>query len=320
MSLFRFQRKKKKRAGLFIERGYFRYLSVVGVPGDYTVEASFAGDISEEITQGGEPFTNNGMYLYQVFNEILYSVGDISAPVALSLPTTDALLRVVSFPGMSLYEAKLAFRYEFENYFPFPADEGIFDVGEILYPLQNGGEDLRFIVAAARKTLIENITKAARASGIELAAIEPAQIAIERSATPLVPMADALVYVYAGRIRSVLIFSWKGTGIFYRTISVGFLGISFTDESYNEQLNAEFNAFAREIHSSLQFALSQIRGFKPEIFFLTGPGATQELCDFLKESLSIPEIMISNPLMVHGLDFDSGSGGWDIPIGLALRQ
>ena len=319
MSLFGFKKHKKKRAGLFIDRGYFRYLTVVGLPGSYVVTDAVSGELSEEVTQGGDPFTSNGMYLYQVMNEILHNVGSIDVPVRLSLPTTDSLLRVVNFPNMSLYEAKLAFRYEFENYFPFPIEEGIYDLAEIFYPLQNGAEESRYLVGAARKTLIENITKAAKANGIEITAIEPAQIALERAVTPITPVSDAAVFIYAGKTRSVLIFSWKGNGIFYRTMSIGFTGISFVDESFNEQLNAEYNAFAREIHSSLQFALSQMRGFKPDMFFIFGPGATQDLCDFLKESLSIPEIMLSDPISLHGLAFDSSAGSWDIPIGLALR-
>ncbi|MCK9437458.1 MAG: pilus assembly protein PilM [Synergistaceae bacterium] len=306
MSLFGFKKHKKKRAGLFIDRGYFRYLTVVGLPGSYVVTDAVSGELSEEVTQGGDPFTSNGMYLYQVMNEILHNVGSIDVPVRLSLPTTDSLLRVVNFPNMSLYEAKLAFRYEFENYFPFPIEEGIYDLAEIFYPLQNGAEESRYLVGAARKTLIENITKAAKANGIEITAIEPAQIALERAVTPITPVSDASVFIYAGKTRSVLIFSWKGNGIFYRTMSIGFTGISFVDESFNEQLNAEYNAFAREIHSSLQFALSQMRGFKPDMFFL-------------KESLSIPEIMLSDPISLHGLAFDSSAGSWDIPIGLALR-
>lgn len=319
MSLFGFKKHKKKRAGLFIDRGYFRYLTVVGLPGSYIVTDAVSGELSEEVTQGGDPFTSNGMYLYQVMNEILHNVGSIDVPVRLSLPTTDSLLRVVNFPNMSLYEAKLAFRYEFENYFPFPIEEGIYDLAEIFYPLQNGAEESRYLVGAARKTLIENITKAAKANGIEITAIEPAQIALERAVTPITPVSDASVFIYAGKTRSVLIFSWKGNGIFYRTMSIGFTGISFVDESFNEQLNAEYNAFAREIHSSLQFALSQMRGFKPDMFFIFGPGATQDLCDFLKESLSIPEIMLSDPISLHGLAFDNSAGSWDIPIGLALR-
>ena len=319
MSLFVLKKHKKKRAGLFIDRGYFRYLTVVGLPGSYVVTDAVSGELSEEVTQGGDPFTNNGMYLYQVMNEILHNVGSIDVPVRLSLPTTDSLLRVVNFPNMSLYEAKLAFRYEFENYFPFPVEEGIYDMAEIFYPLQNGTEEPRFLVGAARRTLIENITKAAKANGIEITAIEPAQVALERAVTPAAPVSDACVYIYAGKIRSVIIFSWKGNGIFYRTMSIGFTGISFVDESFNEQLSAEYSAFAREIHSSLQFALSQIRGFKPDIFFLFGPGATKDLCEFLKESLSIPEIMVSDPISVHSLSFDSSAGSWDIPIGLALR-
>ncbi|MEN6354581.1 MAG: hypothetical protein ABFD02_14105, partial [Bacteroidales bacterium] len=60
MSLFGFKKHKKKRAGLFIDRGYFRYLTVVGLPGSYIVTDAVSGEISEEVTQGGDPFTNNG--------------------------------------------------------------------------------------------------------------------------------------------------------------------------------------------------------------------------------------------------------------------
>ncbi|MCE5194830.1 MAG: hypothetical protein LLF28_05135, partial [Nitrospiraceae bacterium] len=63
MALFGLKRQKKKRAGLFIDRGYFRYLTVVGALGSYVVTDAVSGDISEEVTQGGDPFTNNGMYL-----------------------------------------------------------------------------------------------------------------------------------------------------------------------------------------------------------------------------------------------------------------
>ena len=247
MALFGLKKHKKKRAGLFIDRGYYRYFAVVGLPGSYVVTDAVSGEISEEVTQGGDPYASNGMYLYQVMNEILHNVGSMDVPVRLSLPTTDSLLRVVKFPNMTLYEAKLAFRYEFENYFPFPIEEGVYDLGEVLYPLQNGTEESRYLVAATRKTLIENITKAAKANGIEITAIEPAQIALERAVTPLTPVSDASVYIYAGKIRSVLIFSWKGNGIFYRTMSIGFTGIYFVDESFNEQLNAEYNLHSRPL-------------------------------------------------------------------------
>ncbi len=319
MALFGLGKQKKKRAGLFIDRGYFRYLAVVGLPGSFVVTDSFAGEISEEVSQGSDPFSNNGTFLFRVMNEVLHSVGTMDVPVRLSLPTTDSLLRVVNFPNMSMYEAKLAFRYEFENYFPFPVEEGVFDLAEIYYPLQNGTEEPRYLVGAARKTLIENITKAAKSNGIEITAIEPAHLALERAVTPITPVTDAAVYIYAGKIKSVLIFSWKNNGIFYRTMSIGFTGITFVDESFNEQLSVEFNAFAKEVHSSLQFALSQIRGFKPDMFFLFGPGASQELCEFLKESLSIPEMMVSDPVSLHGLEFDKSAGMWDIPVGLVLR-
>ena len=43
MALFGFKKHKKKRAGLFIDRGYFRYLTVVGLPGSYVVTDAVSG-------------------------------------------------------------------------------------------------------------------------------------------------------------------------------------------------------------------------------------------------------------------------------------
>ena len=221
-------------------------------------------------------------------------------------------------PGMSAAEAKMAFRYEFENYFPFPVEEGIFDLAQIEYPLPNNTVDKRFLVAATRLSMVENITKYAEMSGFTVASIEPAQIAIERAVTPMVPLSNASVYVYAGRSRSVLILSWKGNGVFYRSMSIGFDNIIDNNDA-SSAVVPQYVAFAKEVRSSLQFALSQIRGFETHEIYISGPGASSELCDVLAESLAVEKIVKADCMKLHGLDFENRDSSWEIPIGLALR-
>lgn len=314
-----FLSKKRRRAGLFLDRGIFRYLEIEGDSGNCAVSNFAAGILPEDFTVGGDPFADSGIYLFSLFDEVISKTGRLSLPVNISLPTTDTLLRIVSMPGMTVSEAKQAFRYQFENFFPFPLSEGTYDIAEIEYPLPNKGSEKRFIAAAARAALIENIMNAASANGIQISAIEPAQIALERSATPRLAPCDAAVYVYAGRISSVLTLSWKGNGVFYRRMSLGFENLPLEPDSENEEAAARSVAFIKEIRLSLQFALSQIRGFEPESVFIFGSAVSDGFCSLMKETLSLPSVIRIDPMRVHGLEFKSEAGNWDIPLGLALR-
>ena len=81
--------------------------------------------------------------------------------------------------------------------------------------------------------------------------------------------------------------------------------------------------FVREINSSLQFALSQIRGFEPECMVVFGPGCTDNLIKLLKDAVQMESVIHSDPFDVHGIEFsslDKSSGSWEIPLGLALRD
>lgn len=313
-----FSRKKKTKAGLLIDRGMFRYLAIDGVVGDLSIACHTAGVLPISSDYDGDPFARMGANLEPFFSQIATQIPDLKIPISLSLPTSDSLLRIVNMPGMSAAEAKMAFRYEFENYFPFPVEEGIFDLAQIEYPLPNNTVDKRFLVAATRLSMVENITKYAEMSGFTVAAIEPAQIAIERAVTPMVPLSNASVYVYAGRSRSVLILSWKGNGVFYRSMSIGFDNIIDNNDA-SSAVVPQYVAFAKEVRSSLQFALSQIRGFETHEIYISGPGASSELCDVLAESLAVEKIVKADCMKLHGLDFENRDSSWEIPIGLALR-
>jgi type IV pilus assembly protein PilM len=318
-----FSSRKKENAGLYIDKGMFRYLSLSGNEGDYSVTHAVAGVLRELPGNDGGPFADSGTGLDAAFAQIAETLGDSAVRVNAYIPTTDALLRIVPMQDMDLADAKLAFRYDFERYFPIALDDSVFDMAEIEYPLPDGKTEKRFLVAVTRSALIERITDAASAYGIKLGAIEPAQIALERAITPPIPPCDAAVYIYAGLSRSVIILSWKGKGIFYRAITFDFKSNPSEPIPDTNNEDSPSFVFVREIRSSIQFALSQIRGFVPQAAYVFGPWGTESLCDLIKEAVDIPTVMLADPLRVHGIEMDEqniAEGCWDISVGLALRQ
>ncbi len=319
---FLFKRKKKESAGLFIDRGIYRYIALKGQPGEYEVLRAVAGKLSASVGPDGEPYVEPGKSLNAALREITREIGEFSTAVNLSLPTSDSLMRTVPMPEMEPDEARMAFRYDYERYFPFSVQEALFDLAPIVYPLPGGGEEKRYLVASARKAFIDGIMDSASLNDLEINALEPAQIALERAITPELNVLDAVVYVYAGRRRSVLILSWKGNGIYHRSISESFEGGLLGDDGGPDGQLAK-NMFVREMHSSLQFALSQIRGFEPDTMVVFGPGCTESLLELLKETVQMESVIRSDPFDVHGIEFsshDKSAGSWEIPLGLALRD
>ena len=322
MALFKLKRRSES-SGLFVDRSIYRYIAVLGHPWNYKVVRSAAGILRGDFASEGGSLSELGKRLDSLFEGIVNDIGEIKVPVNISLPITDSLMRTVSLGDMDLSDAKLAFRYEYEKYFPFLVDEAVYDMAPILYPLPNGTEEKRFIVASARRKLIDDIMNAASAQGIEIASIEPAQLALERAATPQAPFCDAAVYVYAGLSYSVIILSWKGNGIFYRSVLKGYdASVSTESEGLPDEETLEYG-FVKDINISIQFALSQIRGFEPSMMFLFGPGVSGRLCDIMKKSIAVASVTTIDPLTVHGIDFqkdDARAGSWEIPLGLALRH
>lgn len=319
MSLFK--RKQREFGGLLLDKGLFRFVSLKGEPGNIqVVQTSFGtlpGGKDEE-----DPFVDSGARLESMLSYVQSETGALKMPVNVAIPTTDALLRIVPLPDLEPEEAKQAFRYDYERYFPFSADEAIYDLAPIMYPMPGNVEEKRYIVASTRKAMVENLMDAADAQDMYLGAIEPAQLALERAITPKVAPSDAVVYVYAGRKNSVITLSWKGNGIFYRVMSVGFGDKPEVFDPAAATDDAVEYSFAKQVRSSLQFAISQIRGFVPDSMYLFGPGSSEGLCTLLKETVDIANVKTADPLRINGIELnqaDVAAGMWDIPVGLAMR-
>lgn len=322
MGFLNFKSRSKASAGLYFDSASFNYIELSGTEGDITVHRAVSGKLSVSPGSEGGPYADSGAGLDNAMNEACSAIGKISCPVNVAIPTAEALIRVVPLQDMELEDAKHAFRYDYERYFPLSVSDAVFDLGEVLYPVQGGGEEKRYIAASARMALVERLTDSATSNKIIISSIEPAQLSLERVITPAVSPCDAAVYVYAGAKHYVMILSWKGCGIFYRS------GRSALGQPVKVPADAQggpspIESFVREARASLQFALSQIRGFAPDGAFFFGPYATNELCGLFKESVDIKSVSVVDPFAMHGVNIDQiekEKGCWDVPVGLALRQ
>lgn len=313
-----FSKAKKVSAGLMIDGDSFRYISLGSADDSYEVVDSVSEKIPEGYMHSGDPFEDNGAYLDNIFGFIASSISTFHTSVNFAIPVSESLLRIFAMPGVTLPEAKLAFKYDFENYFPFAQEEGVYDIAEIQYPVKEDTTKQRFLAAASRKVLLENISRGAAAHNIRLTSLEPAQLALERAASPSVPIEESSVLIYAGRMRSVLILSWHGNGIYYRNITFGFSPEVLSQGSESDEFKENAFSFARDVRASIQFALSQNRGFQAKSVYLFGPGASDSLCSLLKDTMSMETVMRIDPMKIHGINFEN-NGDWDIALGLAMR-
>ncbi|MGI6443370.1 MAG: pilus assembly protein PilM [Synergistaceae bacterium] len=329
MAFLKLKLKRKCKASLFLDGNKFQYLSLSGGFGNYTIADMISEQISLKHNNENSPQLNTKEGLNECFSILSSRVAEKETPLFISLPISDSLLRIVDLPGITIEEAKLAFRYEFENYFPFPLDEGIFDIAMIDYPLIDQASEKRFMVVATRLSLIDNIMTAAANNGFIVSGIIPSQISIEKAMDSIPNLNEMAVYIYAGRLRSVMILSWKGNGVFYRSISMGFdqaLEHFETAKDTEEKHdfiddNSQTIDFVKEIRFSMQFALSQIRGFNPQAVYLSGPGANLSMLTLLTETLAIEDISIIDLFNIHTISVNNRdiTENWDIPLGSVLR-
>lgn len=316
-----FKKTSKAYGGLFIDKGLFRFIILKKNSEHIEVVKTTAATIPDQ-NHGNDPFDDYGKHLGSVFSYIRQLTGNITVPINIALPINDSLLRIVPDMDLSPEDTKQAFKYEYERYFPFTVEESTYDLQKIIYPLRDKGTEKRCLAMAARKVLVDNIMDTAESQHFKMIAIEPAQIALERAITPTIPISDACILLYAGITSSVFILSWKGNGIFYRVIPIGFGAQKSEFNAETAPDDAPQFAFTKLVHSSKQFAVSQIRGCDPDIVYLYGPGASIGLRNILKESIEVSDVLVSDPLNIHGISLnpsDIEMGLWNIPIGLALR-
>ena len=300
---------KKESAGLYVGRRSYVYLRLESSANDVVLADSSSGTLQTPLS--GSLFSSTESDLSRAFAQVSASVRAAKRhDVNFAIPMTDSLLRVASMAGLTLSEAKKAFRYEVERHFPFKADDCVFDLGEIDYPT-DGASDRRFIVSAAKREPAKSICSAARSHGLRFCAMEPEQTAIERAASRFFPRDSGCVSLYVGTESALVIFVWRGNGIFYRNISV-------SADKINENLDESALSLAGQTRASVRFGLSRNEGFTFDEIFLFGPGASGRIHAALRDCFPDYPLSIVFPEQRFGAEFPSREG-WITALGLALR-
>ena len=84
----------------------------------------------------------------------------------------DVLYKMVTLPKTALENIGQVLSYEFENYFPFPLEDGLFDF-KVLDDSRSSNESVRILIAAIRRERFETYRSHVQSLGLNLIGLEP---------------------------------------------------------------------------------------------------------------------------------------------------
>ena len=309
-----FFRSSAPMAGLSLESGVIRYVELEGGIGNLKLVRK--GEISTETGVIQQDMVSDYAALEQSLNSLKSQIGGHwPRQAVIGIPPRDVLIRVVELPSMPTQDAREAFKWEFDKYFPFSSLEATFDLAPVILPsTEEGSDKSRFIVAATRTRTIDRIVETAKRAGLTAGPVEPTNLAIYRSAVgPLPPSESGHLLVSIGRESTQVIMGYRGDGFLYRTFLVGGAGKTPSADA--------FSAIVREAVSTIAYTRSQYRNLNIDRIFLSGEfDRTEGLPEQLEQASGLP-VSVLNPWDTWGIPAGTESpAGYDAAIGLALRD
>ena len=146
------------------------------------------------------------------FEEIRRQTGRIREPVSIGLPAGDAVIRLLTFPRMSIDDVRSSLDLSFEEHFTFLRMDAVFDLVIVKTPNDSVERDEVTVLAAAAKiAIIEKILDIAREAGLPAGSIEPINFAVVRA----IPEARTGLSIFAEPNSIITIYD--GSGIFFRS-------------------------------------------------------------------------------------------------------
>ena len=125
-------------AGLSLESGVVRFIELEGGIGNLKVARK--GEVSTETGVIQQDMVSDFAALEQALNALKAQIGGHwPRQAAIGIPPRDVLIRVVELPSMSAQDAREAFKWEFDKYFPFSSLEATFDLAPITLPADEPG-------------------------------------------------------------------------------------------------------------------------------------------------------------------------------------
>ena len=218
----------------------------------YFIEIDENNEVTRKFTVPlGEGCIVNGQIknfnvLGAAFAELRKETGKIHEPVSIGIPEGEVIIRFPTFPDMSLEDVRGTLDLNFQEYFPYPRNEAVFDTIKIKTPLDERREDITVLAAAARSQTVDKILELARSVGIPPGPVEPVNFAMIRA----IPEAYEGMCVLADCHNIVAV--WNGNGILFRT--------------GNNENNVQ------DILNTIQFIETQYRGTPVEKMILAGLG------------------------------------------------
>lgn len=306
--------RQEPKASLSIESDGLRYLEVGKHGGSLHVLSNFVQPLSPGAFQ--QEMLEDPTKLSSPLEELRRRKGrGFSLPVYVGLPARDVMIRVVELPRMDPKDAREAFRWEFDKYFPFSVSEAVYDTCPVEHPEEGSGENMKLLVAAARLRMAELLLEVCEQVGMSVAGLEPALVGLLRAFFGPIPASEGgFLCLRVGRASSHVIVGYRTSGLLFRTLLVGSENIQGFDEA--------LRSLVREVNSTLAFARGQFRNFAVDRVLLGGSAVTgEDSVRFFAESL--PGVAV-HPLVLWDLwgveEVPEDADGWETCLGLAARD
>ncbi len=242
--------------------------------------------------------------------------------VILGIAGLRAITREVDMPPLKPDELDEAVRFQADQVVPFPMDETVLSSKVIAqYTDADGTPQIRVLVAAAHRELIDGVVAAVRDAGLEPVGIDLDTAALARALREPGFAGGAEINVSVGAGLTLVVVHEGGLLQFVRTIDMGgesvtksiagALDVPLVDaEQIKRKLTAAGNHEPRalsaadkavselvgEIHNSVRFYSSQPGRTAPSRMLVTGGGAlTIGLVEQLRDGIDIP-VFVASPL------------------------
>ena len=172
--------------------------------------------IRQETVPLGEGCIINGTIkdfsiLGTAFAQLYKIVGRLREPVTIGLPSGETIIRLLNMPNMSIDDVRGTIDLNFDEYFPYPRIDAVFDTIRVMTPADvHERDEITVMAVSAKREMVEHLLEIARKCGLPAGAVEPLNFAMLRA----IPEAQEGLSLFADPTSIVALYN--GNGIFYR--------------------------------------------------------------------------------------------------------
>ena len=198
---------QERSAGIAIHEDYLRFIEI-DEENNTVRQESVQLPIGCVVNNTIKDFT----LLEAAFSEMHKLIGRLREPLMMGIPSGDTIIRFLNLPNMSIEDVRGTIDLNFEEYFPYPRPEAVFDAIRVLTPADvHERDEITILAVAAKSELVETLLDTARKAGIPAGAVEPLNFAMLRA----IPEAQEGLSIFVDPQSVVSIYN--GAGIFFRS-------------------------------------------------------------------------------------------------------